>query len=652
MASFELSALVSSLEVRVAVGLCESLRNIRVKLSHAIVFIAVATMAMFHSSVVSAHPAKEYVAGEVIVKLKGSSQTLQSQAFIGSAVSVKGMTLKRSWSAMNMHHFTLKPGESVETTVANLANDPNVAYAEPNYIVHRSDFTQTSEPVAMSEVYAQDTPNETYAQTSAPIQVPDGWAAETSGLAPIVVAVIDTGLDLTHPVFVNSGAIWTNPGEIANNGIDDDGNGFIDDVHGWNFVSNTNSPQDDDGHGTHCSGIILGVTLDITQNPIAAAKIRIMPVKFLDENGSGTTADGVDAIYYAINNGAKVLSNSWGGGSYSNALAEAIAFGYSKQVAFAAAAGNASNNNDSNPTYPANYQVPNVMSVAATVDDDTFASFSNYGVTTVHLGSPGVNIWSTLPGGMYGRASGTSMATPFVAGVAALVMREQPEITGYQAKTYVLGAAQQISSLVGLTITQARLNSYLSIMAVKGQNLQAEQPAFNAASVERDPASDGTTTTTGCGLVAKSIYDGKGGPDGMSGPQKNLAFFAILIILLSPLFLSAALRNREPKTGISRRKHERYQMSSAVTMKFGDRELVGQVSQISVGGVQLNTDAWLENGGIVKMSIASPDGKDQIEVQGHIVWSEQQKRYGVAFDNADESLKATISRWTSSLLKA
>jgi subtilisin family serine protease len=591
----------------------------------------------------------EYVPGEIIVKLKKKSKSMEAQAFIGKAVSEKSMTLKGSWGGINLHHFALKPGQSVESAIADLKADPEVEYVEPNYIVHRQSAGVEGQPVAMSEVHEASASgnNTTFSQTSAPIQTSDAWANETPGLAAPVVAVIDTGLDLTHDVFVQSGAIWTNTHEIAANGIDDDGNGYIDDVHGWNFVANTNSPQDDDGHGTHVSGIILGTTQDITASPITAAKIRIMPLKFLDANGSGSTADAVKAIYYAVNNGAKVLNNSWGGGGYSSSLLDAIAYAYDKKVIFVAAAGNASGNNDSSPTYPANYSVPSLISVAATSDLDALASFSNFGQQTVHMGSPGVSIWSTFPGNMFGRSSGTSMATPFVSGVAALIVREAPTMTGYQAKSVIFSGAQSISSLQVKTITKARLNAYNSLMSAKGIAVDSNQPAY-AAAASRDPAGSADASPAGCGLVAKTIYDsGEGG--GPTSPLKNLAFFGLLLVLVSPILVSMVLRSRD---GRNRRRHTRYQIDSAVTLKFGDRELVGQVSTISLGGIQLNTDAWLEQGGIVKMQISSPDGKDQIEVDGHIVWSEEKKRYGVAFDHADNSIRSKISAWTKSLLRA
>jgi subtilisin family serine protease len=600
----------------------------------------------------------EYVPGEVIVKLRGKSKSIESQAFIGKSVSENAMTLKGSWGGLNAHHFALKPGQSVQAAIAELHKDPMVEYAEPNYIFKKQSTGLEGEVVAFEDFVAQSAVSTSSSgQTSAPIQLQEAWAAATPGLSPPIVAVIDTGVDIGHSLFVDTGAIWTNTREIPGNGVDDDGNGFVDDVNGWNFVSNSPNMIDDDSHGTHVAGIILGATQSITESPLKPAKIRIMPLKFLDGNGSGTTSDAVRAIYYAVNNGAKVLNNSWGGGGFSNSLLNAMAYAYDRQVVFVAAAGNAASNNDSLPTYPANYDVPNVISIAATSDLDYLASFSNFGAQTVHMGSPGVSIWSSLPRNrfsqsMYGRSSGTSMAAPFVSGLAAMIVREAPTMNGYQVKTVIFGGAQEINSLAQKTTTKSRLNLYQSVMAAKGTPVSSSQPTFNAGNVRRPSSLEASEPSVGgCGIVAKSIYDlsqGAGG-GGMGGARGNVAFFGLLLVLMAPVFLSLALRHR---SGKNQRRYTRYQIDSQVKLRFGDRELVGSVSTISLGGVQLNTDAWLDKGGIVKMSISSPDGRDQVEVEGKVVWSEEQKRYGVAFANANEPVLTTINRWTQALLKA
>lgn len=611
-------------------------------------FVSLISCTLFLSSA----QAQEYVPGEVIVKLKGSSKTMKSQAFIGKAVSEKSMSLKGSYSGLNMHHFKLGAAQNLEQTLQELRADPDVEYAEPNYILRKPEAVGSlavgsGEKMSMDDLHAQVGTSgavgtmSAVSQTNAPIQLANAWSVMSASATPPVVAIIDTGVDMNHTIFVNSGAIWTNSGEIPGNGIDDDGNGYIDDVHGWNFVANNNSPMDDDNHGTHVAGIVLGTTQDITAATMQPAAIRIMPLKFLDSQGSGTTSDAVRAIYYAVNNGARVLNNSWGGGGFSNSLQDAIAYAYSRRVVFVAAAGNASSNNDVSPTYPANYSVPGLVSVAATTDADGFASFSNYGLTTVHVGSPGSGIWSSLPNNFYGRASGTSMATPFVSGMAALMVRENSALSAYQVKTILFGGAQSIASLQTKTSTHARINVYNSILSAKTTAGASDQPAFSSSA--RETAS--VPQVAGCGLI-KAIVDDASGP---SGPQKNIAFFGMVILFLAPLVIAVMLRQA---SGKSRRRFPRYQIASTVRLKIGDKELVGNVNSISMGGVSLQTDEWLENGGVVTMSIRSPDGREEIQVGGKVVWSEEQKRYGVAFEGADSSVLNSIARWTAGLLKA
>lgn len=608
------------------------------------------TVQLLMTSEARAQQGPEYVPGEIIVKLKGSSKTLKSQAFIGKAVSEKAMALKGSWSGLNMHHFKLTNDAEMQQALNDLKNDPDVEYAEPNYILRspgKADGEQaTSLAEARSSVGASSVVG-AFAQTSAPIHLSDAWNSLSGNGSNVVVAVIDTGVDYNHEIFRDSGAIWTNPGEIAGNGIDDDGNGFVDDVRGWNFVAGNNDPMDDDNHGTHVAGIVLGTTQDLLRYPMQAAKIRIMPLKFLDSNGIGTTSDAVKCIYYAVNNGARVLNNSWGGGGYSKSLLDAVAFAYSRRAIFVAAAGNSSLNNDVSPTYPASYPVPGVISVAATTDIDSFASYSNYGATSVHMGSPGTSIWSSLPNQQYGRSSGTSMATPFVAGLAALMLRENSNLSAYQVKELIFSGSEVIPSLQNKTITKGRLNAYNSVLAAKSAVGSSDQPSYTAAA--RAPASE-EEMAGGCGLARSLVADASG----PSGPHRNVAFFGLLLLLAAPILVAYSLRQ---KTGKSRRRYPRYQISSQVKLSVGGRELTGQVSSISLGGLQLATesadpDSWLENGGVVTMVIKSPDGREEIQVGGKVVWSEEKKRYGVAFEGADSSVLNSIGRWTAGLLKA
>lgn len=234
------------------------------------------------------------------------------------------------------------------------------------------------------------------------------------------------------------------------------------------------------------------------------------------------------------------------------------------------------------------------------------------------------------------------MATPFVSGIAALIVRESPSMNGYQVKELIMNSAEAVASLSGKVYTGARINVNTSVVSAKTSPVDPTQPSFDANSAMRAPASRGESGAAGCGRV--------GNVSETHPEMKNLGFFLMLLVMFLPVFLNVYLRSA--KTDHSRRRHPRYQISSAVKLRVGDQELVADVSTISLGGAQLNTQAMLDQGGIITMTIASPDGKDQIQVQGKVVWREECKSYGVQFANTNETALAAISRWTQSLVKA
>ena len=290
------------------------------------------------------------------------------------------------------------------------------------------------------------------------ISAPAAWDVRTDA-SSVIVAVIDTGVQITHPDLAAN--IWSNPGEIAGNGIDDDGNGYVDDVNGWDFANNDNSVYDStcDDHGTHVSGTIGGVGNNGVGVAGVSWKVKIMPLKFLTSTG-GSTANAITAIEYATNMGANIISASWGGGGYDAALKSAIeAF----PGLFIAAAGNDASDNDATASYPASYNSPNIVSVASTTSTDGLSSFSNWGATTVDLGAPGSNIYSTWPSNTYNTISGTSMATPHVSGAAALILANDPTLTPAQLKAKLMDFADPIPALNGKTVSGGRLNVYASL---------------------------------------------------------------------------------------------------------------------------------------------------------------------------------------------
>jgi subtilisin family serine protease/Tfp pilus assembly protein PilZ len=609
--------------------------------------------------------AQDYVPGQMIVKLRAqgpagaSAGGVQGKAF--SAKMAEKAMLMKSFDGMSLHHYQLKAGQDLETTMLDLRNDPEVEYVEHNFILRKQmNSSGSSQVLSASDVAAMGTSSSTgtYTQNFASVKVTESWVAmSASSLITPIVAVVDTGVDYNHNVFKNSGAIWKNPGETgtdsrgqnkSTNGIDDDGNGFIDDVMGWNFHSGTNNPMDDDEHGTHVAGIILGVGQDIFATTIAPAKIRIMALKFLGADGSGSTSDAINAINYAVNNGANVINNSWGGSSYSQSLHDALTYAYTKRAVLVAAAGNFTSENDASPLYPASYPVPSLISVAASSDYDVLASFSNWGKATVHVAAPGVGILSTVPGNSYRYLSGTSMASPFVAGMTALAYREAPNLTGYQVKNIILATVNPISSLSTKVFTSGRVNAYNSIAESKNETtIQAIQPAYVASAPAGVRAPASSSTSGGCGMISTAA-SGQLIPG--SGPRAVGSLLLTFAFAL-PLMAWVVLRRREQQKQ-RRRKFDRFVMNSEIKVRVGERELSGQMKTISEGGISFCADQMLEKGGMVTMMITGPDGSQQIQVQGHVVWNEQNQSYGVAFDEAKEGALSAIRSWTSNLIKA
>lgn len=595
--------------------------------------------------------AQRFVPGEVIVKMKEDSGSGSTHQFIGKMAVSQKMSLKRSWNRFRMHQFKLGKGQSVDQAINDLLLDPNVEYAEPNYIFEKQSVGIEGSPMSFSDTV--ESLNESgysagFGQTEAPINAEEAWALlEVSPNKPIV-AVIDSGVDYSHYVFVDSGAIWVNQDEVPGNGIDDDGNGYIDDVRGWNFVSNNNDPMDDDNHGTHVAGIVLGMTQNILQATLDPAIIQIMPLKFLDENGVGTTSDALEAVNYAVNNGANVLNNSWGGGSYSQALHDVVTTAYNNGLSFIAAAGNAANNNDSSPVYPASYDVPNVVAIAATSSTDGLASFSNFGNVSVHVASPGISILSTLPNDSFGYSSGTSMAAPFASGLAALMIREKGSINGYQIKGVLYDYSQAVSGLNGFVASRSRIDAFEALDFVQSNDIDSYQPEYTGG--EARSVASGGAAGGGCGMIVKKVLS-QNKPGGGGKPPTSGKTMLFLTLLFAPVVLINVLRIRKQKSVESRRRYPRYKMDSEVRINVGDKQLIGQMSSISLGGARIDTDALLEKGGIVSLSISSPEGDQQVQVEGRVVWSEEKKAYGVQFCDARDEAVAAIGGWTKNLSK-
>ncbi len=391
----------------------------------------------------------QFVPGEYIVKLNQNALIMNSQDLEKSLnAKIKSMIHGTQFVVVKMPLV-----QTLESSIAQISKNSFVEYAEPNFI-YKTQSTP-NDPLFKDLWGMKNTTN-----SGIDISAEAAWNIATDS-RDIVVAVIDTGIDHNHPDLKSN--MWVNQKEQDGvSGVDDDGNGIIDDIHGANFTTGDGNGNsfDDHSHGTHCAGTIGGSGNNGVGVAGVAWKTKLMGVKFLSSSGSGTLEGAVKAIKYAVDNGANVLSNSWGGGGYSEALKEVIEYSAQKGTIFIAAAGNSSANNDSTDAYPANYDVPNVMSVAAVSSSGSLASFSSYGKRKVHLAAPGVNVLSTVPNNKYAQFSGTSMATPHVSGVAALVWGNEPELTAVELKERLVKTVSPLASVKSKTISGGMVNAY------------------------------------------------------------------------------------------------------------------------------------------------------------------------------------------------
>ena len=434
-----------------------------------------------------------------------------------------GATAKARFSPIRAYLATV-PSTDRSRVLAALERDPRVRYAERNV---RFRATTTPNDPSFDQLWALDNNgqvvNGTAGTADADIDAPEAWSVST-GSAQVTVGVIDTGVDYTHPDLAAN--IWTNPGEncpgCRNDGVDNDGNGYVDDWHGWDFLNNDNDPYDDNGHGTHVAGTIGAVGNNHLGVSGVNCSVRLMPLKFLGADGSGDAADAVRALLYASSMGAVVANNSWGGDQYSQALADAISVADSRGSLFVAAAGNSFADNDSTPNYPSNYELPNVIAVAATTNRDARAWFSNYGARAVDLGAPGASILSTWPGGSYRYLDGTSMAAPHVSGAVALAKAAFPAASAEGLKALLLRTTDPNAALAGRTTTGGRLNVGNALGCVNTPQAWLEAPAsgfslevgspftvtFLAASCGDPSAASVSATVNGTPLDLTSRGDG------------------------------------------------------------------------------------------------------------------------------------------------
>jgi len=427
-------------------------------------------------------PTLDRIPGQILVRFRTNDVQLNSAA----RALVNGRLIRNLKGVDRLEH--LEVDLPIDRAIDMLNALPFVEYAEPDYVVR-----------------IDNQPNDTYiglqwginntgqdirgvlGVNDADIDGFEAWDTRTSA-ANVIVAIIDSGTQWSHPDL--DGNIWSNSDEIANNGIDDDNNGYVDDVRGWDFYNNDNNPDDADGHGTHTAGTVGAEGNNGMGVAGVAWDVQLMPLRFIGPFG-GSTSDAIAALNYAVDNGARISNNSWGGGGFSSAMRDAISSAASNNHLFVAASGNDGVNTDSSPHYPSSYTNNNIISVAASDNRDGIASFSNYGSTSVDLGAPGVDIASTWTGNGYVWNSGTSMACPHVAGAAAVLLAHNPSWSYTQLRDRLLSTVRATSSMNGTTATGGVLNLQAALAGGGGG------PANTPPSANINSPSNGATFTQG-----------------------------------------------------------------------------------------------------------------------------------------------------------
>ena len=421
--------------------------------------LCVSLLGLFFSLSAQATPFNGY-----IVKVKKGSNFLTSKA-----VSHYGVVTKEAETSFGTFaRLETSKGLSDKAMMA-LANNPEIEYIEPNYIISIESTKASEAPkdAMFSKQWGLVNTGKNGGIFSSGLAGEDinatrAWEITkgATGDKMIKIAVIDTGVDYNHPdlkeqMDVNLAELNGKPG------VDDDGNGYIDDVYGYDFANKDGNPADGHGHGTHCAGVIGAAHNGIGVAGVMA-NVKIVAIKFLSDSGSGETIDAIASIDYAIKRGVNVMSNSWGGGEKEQSLLDAITAAEKAGITFVAAAGNESNNNDSSSTYPANYEVSNVISVGSYTNAGAKSSFSNYGLTTVHVTAPGSAILSTYKG-KYSNLSGTSMAAPHISGIVGLLLSQEPNLTPAEIRERLIRTSVQTTKLKSASASKGRVDAYRAL---------------------------------------------------------------------------------------------------------------------------------------------------------------------------------------------
>jgi subtilisin family serine protease len=389
---------------------------------------------------------KNYQEGQLLVKFKDGPfglRTLNAHAQVGA-------TVLENFGSIGWQLINLPEGLSTEDGLKQYQSIPDCLLAQPNFTYH---IYNTPNDPNFNSLYGMQK-----------ISAPAAWDT-TTGNPAVIVADIDTGADYTHPDLAAN--MWHNPGETPGNNLDDDGNGYVDDYYGYDFINNDANPLDDNNHGTHTAGTIGAVG----NNGIGVVgvnwNVKLMTLKTHAGDGNSTAATVIAAFNYVTmmrNRGIniRVTNNSWGGApeaaNYDQALKDAIDAAGNAGVLNVFAAGNDNRDIEAVPSYPASYNSPSIISVASSTSTDTRSGFSNWGATSVDVAAPGSSIISTFPGGTYATISGTSMATPHVAGSAALLVGLNPNLSVASLKATLINTVDALPAFAGLVVSGGRIN--------------------------------------------------------------------------------------------------------------------------------------------------------------------------------------------------
>lgn len=429
-------------------------------------FTRVVFLFMIFALIKTVYGEVDYVEGELIVKYKkGLSE--RSKDMINKQA---GGTQVKSFGRFDAELIELPLGMGIKKAAKRYKFYPKVEIAEPNYYIRAT--ATTPNDTNFSKLWGLNNTGQTVNGASgtndADMDAPEAWDT-TTGSSDVVVAVIDTGIDIDHEDL--SGNLWTNSSETAGDSIDNDSNGYVDDVIGWDFVNDDNDPDDDNDHGSFVGGIIGAIGNNNKGVCGVSWTVKIMPLKILGSNGIGTTANAISAINYAADKNIKVINASWSSISFSNPLKSAIE---DSNALFITAAGNDGDGDQSagwdidiagQEIYPASYNSSNVLAVASIDQDDAFLDFSNYGTTSVDVAAPGKDIYSSNKDDAYGFSDGTSASCAYASGLAGLVLAAKSTLTTDEVKSQIINTVDIKSNLTGKVASGGRINANSAITA-------------------------------------------------------------------------------------------------------------------------------------------------------------------------------------------